>query len=91
MDAAYFPEGQNNSCSLLRSMKLESSSFGSGSGMAWAPFILRARSSRKKKQKDVEMKVQRQGVAALVRKLQAPALSQQLWQICARISSLIYG
>ena len=32
MDATYFPEGVNRSCSLFSSMKLESSSIGSGSG-----------------------------------------------------------
>jgi hypothetical protein len=68
------PEGLNNSCSLLGSTLFESSSFGSGSGTAWAPFILRARMSRQKKRKDTERKVQKQGVAALVKKLLAPAL-----------------
>ncbi len=86
VDAVYFTEGRNNSCSLLASTKFESSSFGSGSGTAWAPFILRARMSRKMKMKDPERKVQKQGVAALVRKLLAQALSRRLWQIFSRIS-----
>jgi hypothetical protein len=37
VDAAYFPEGLNNSWSLLGSTKFESSSFGSGSETAWGP------------------------------------------------------
>ncbi len=61
-----FPEGLNKSCSLLGSMKFESSSFSSGT--ACAPSILRARMSRKKKMKVAERQVQKQGVAALVRK-----------------------
>jgi hypothetical protein len=42
--------------------------------------------SRKMKMKDPERKVQKQGVAALVRKLLAQALSRRLWQIFSRIS-----
>jgi hypothetical protein len=66
VDAVYFLEGLNSSCSLLGSMKLESSSLGSGSGTAWAPSILRARMSRKKEMKVAERQVQKQGITALV-------------------------
>ncbi len=88
MDAAYFPEGLNSSCNLLGSTKFESSSFGSGSGTACAPSILRAKMSRKKKMKAVERQVRKQVVAAMVKKLLGPALSRWLSRIFSRISHL---
>jgi hypothetical protein len=89
VDAAYFLEGLHRICSLLGSMKFESSSFGSGSGTAWAPSILRARMSRKKKMRDAERQVRKQGVAALVRKPLGRVLLQLLSQIFSQISSLV--
>jgi hypothetical protein len=41
VEAAYFPDGQNNSCRLVGSTNFEFSSVGAGSGTALAPFILR--------------------------------------------------
>ncbi len=78
VDEAYFLEGLIKSCNLVGLTKFESSSFGSGSRTAWAPSILRARMSRKKKMKAAEKQVQKQGVAALVRKPLGPALLQLL-------------
>ncbi len=49
VEAAYFPEGRKRSCSFAGVAAFASSSLGSGSGTAMAPFILRARSSRMKK------------------------------------------
>ena len=89
MDAAYFPEGLYSSCSLLGSTKLESSSFGSGSGTAPAPSILRARMSRKKKMKAVERQVRKQGLAASEKNPLGPVLLRWLWQIFSRISSFV--
>jgi len=49
VEAAYFPDGQNRSCRLAGSTKLESSSDGARSGTALVTFILRTKSSRMKK------------------------------------------
>jgi hypothetical protein len=81
VDAAYFLEGLNKGCSLLGSTKFESSSFGSKSGTAWAPSILRARMSRKKKIKAPERQVRKQGVAVSARKPLGPVLLKLLSQI----------
>ncbi len=89
VDVAYLLEGRNKRCKLLGSTKLESSSFCSGCRTAWALSILRPRSSKQKKMNEVEMKVLKQGVAALAKKLRAPILSQPPWRIFARISSSI--
>jgi hypothetical protein len=89
VDAAYFLEGMNNNCNLLGSTKFESSSFSSGSGTAWAPSILRARMSRKKKMKAAERQVRKQGVAPLAKKLLGRALLRLLFWIFSRISSFV--
>jgi len=89
VDAVYFLEGLNSSCSLLGSMKLESSSLGSGSGTAWAPTILRARMSGKKKMKVAERQVQKQGITALVWKPLGLALLGLLSRIFWQISSFV--
>jgi hypothetical protein len=49
VEAAYFLDGQNRSCRLAGSMKLESSSAGAGSGTAFVTIILRTKSSKIKK------------------------------------------
>ncbi len=76
-----FSGSLNSSCNLFGSTKFESSSFGSGSGTACAPSILRARMSRKKKMKAAERQVRKQEVAVLEKKPLGPALLQWPSQI----------